>query len=354
MHRFLTIVTGLLIGLNLSASTAHAQWFYPRGYGGYGMSQWGADPASGYMAGLGSYARGQGSYQLEKAKADAINVDTMAKWNKALRRAQRTLRQEKRKESAQRDADREARVEQYELKDGTTLNNLLLDILDTDPGAVTSGRARAPLSAAAIKEIPFEWDSEAISTCIDQLTGEGSLPDPLMAPAYAEERAALRAAVEPALKEDARGNVSPESRKKIDDAITNFRSKFKKNSSDFLPGYDTSLDYFTTLASLTRLLNDPSMKAFLAKVDEKDERTVGNLVAFMNSHNLRFGPATSDRQVEIYTRLVPILTAIRDDLKSAAVAPSTPDRSGEGLRSAAKEVFKGMTWDQLEAHAKGQ
>ena len=80
----------MVIGLNLLAWTANAQWMYPRGYGGYGMSRWGADPAAGYMAGLGSYARGQGVYQLEKAKADAINADTMIKWNKALRAPGRT------------------------------------------------------------------------------------------------------------------------------------------------------------------------------------------------------------------------------------------------------------------------
>ena len=74
----------------------------------------------------------------------------------------------------------------------------------------------------------------------------------------------------------------------------------------------------------------------------------------MNSHNLRFGPATSDRQIEIYTRLVPILTAIRDQVKTEEYAPSAPDRSGEGLKAAAKQVFKPMTWDQLEAHGRGQ
>ena len=51
---------------------------YPGGYGGFGMSQWGADPSAGYMAGLGSFARGQGAYQLDKAKADAINDDTLS------------------------------------------------------------------------------------------------------------------------------------------------------------------------------------------------------------------------------------------------------------------------------------
>ena len=81
-------LVGCSIGLSMVGSTARAQWMYPGGYGGYGMSRWGADPAAGYMAGLGSYARGQGVYALEKAKADAINVETMVKWNKALRARQ--------------------------------------------------------------------------------------------------------------------------------------------------------------------------------------------------------------------------------------------------------------------------
>ena len=44
----------------------------------------------------------------------------------------------------------------------------------------------------------------------------------------------------------------------------------------------------------------------------------------MNSYNLRFGPATSDRQIEIYARLVPILTAIRDDVKDDTVVANGP------------------------------
>ena len=91
MRRCLTFVIVVPVGLTVLASSASAQWMYPRGFGGYGMSQWGADPAAGYMAGLGSYARGQGVYQEQKAKADAINVDTMIKWNKALRARQQVL-----------------------------------------------------------------------------------------------------------------------------------------------------------------------------------------------------------------------------------------------------------------------
>ena len=67
----------------ISAGSAPAQWFYPIGYGRYGWGGWGSDPAAGLMAGLGSYARGKGAYELDKAKADAINAKTAIAWNKA-------------------------------------------------------------------------------------------------------------------------------------------------------------------------------------------------------------------------------------------------------------------------------
>jgi hypothetical protein len=350
MNRNITIVTGLLIGLNLLAPSASAQWGYPTGYGGYGMSKWGADPASGYMAGLGSYARGQGVYQEDKAKADAINVDTMIKWNKALRARQKALREENRKKAIKDEAAREVRVERLELRDGTTLNNLLLQVLDADPGVVQSGRAKNVISAAAIREIPFEWDSEAITICIDQMTASDALPPVLMRPSYVDLRNALHSAVQVALDEDARGTVSSATSKRIAEAVSKFRAEFLKTSSDFELGYMDALDYFTVMASLSRLLNDPSMQAFLKQLDNGQERTVGDLIVFMNSHNLRFGAATTDHQIAIYEGLVPVLTAIRDAPATQSSASSTPDHTGKGLISAAKEAFKSMSWEQLEAH----
>ena len=116
--------------------------------------------------------------------------------------------------------------------DGTTLNHLLLQIFDSDPAVAKSARTKTPLSPSAIREIPFEWDSEAITICIDQMTGTGSLPPLLMDAEYVNERNALRAAVEPALEEDAKGDVSPATRKRIDHAVANFRAKFLKTSAE--------------------------------------------------------------------------------------------------------------------------
>ena len=266
--RFLGGLT-LLIAISTMSSTANAQWMYPMGYGGYGMSKWGADPGAGYMAGLGSFARSQGVYQLEKAKADAINADTMIKWNKALRARQQVLRAEKQKEAAREEAQREARLRETLLIDGTTLNDVLYQILDVDPAVARTGRSKTPLSPAAIREIPFEWDSEAISICLDQMTGQGSLPDALMAPKYAERARRPPRGRGPALNEDAKGNVSPATIKRINEAVSHFRAEFLKKSSEFEPGYQDGLDFFTTLASLTRLLGDPSMKEFLARLERR-------------------------------------------------------------------------------------
>ena len=126
--------------------------------------------------------------------------------------------------------------------------------------------------------------------------------------------------------------------------------KFLKSASDFEFGYNDSLDYFTVMASLSRLLNDPNMQAFLKQLETGQERTVGDLIVFMNTHNLRFGPATTEHQAAIYAGLLPVLTAIRDAPASGSTSSSEPDRSGKGLISAARAAFRGMGWEQLEAH----
>lgn len=354
MNRRLAFAFGLGVMAAIGAEPARAQWGYPRGYGGYGMSRWGADPGAGYMAGLGAFARGQGVYQLEKAKADAINVDTMAKWNKALRARQIQLAKDDEFRFAKREAERHDRVARMDVQDGTTLNAILLDILDSDPTVARTGKTATPLSAAAIREIPFEWNSEAITLCLDQMTGEGAMPSLLATPRYEAERAALRAAVVPALEEDRKGPVKPASLNKVRDAVAKFRSAFLKQSSELESGYGDAKDYLTTMDSLSRLLDDPSMKAFLSQLDDNQERTVGDLIAFMNAFNLRFGPATTDRQIQIYERLVPALAAVREAAVATRAVPTAPDADGSSLRSAARNAFRGMNWGELDAHGRAR
>ena len=105
MLRLSSVVIGLSLGLNLLAFKRQRQWGYPDGLRRLRHEPVGARSRGRLHGRTGSFARGQGAYQLDKAKADAINVETMAKWNKALRARQAALREDKRKEAAKENAE---------------------------------------------------------------------------------------------------------------------------------------------------------------------------------------------------------------------------------------------------------
>ena len=352
MSRWLRIGGCLVIALAVLGRNAEAQrWYYPRGYGSYGWGGWGADPASGYMAGLGSFARGQGAYQVDAAKARAINLDTMLKWNRALLQRQKELAAARAREATREEAARVARVARAELVDGTTLNNLLTQVLDFDPTASKAARSRAPIAASALREIPFQWNTEAITLCLDQMTAQDALPPTLMDARFAAERASLASAVEAALREDKVGDVSAKTMKRVSDAVTAFHAKFKEAIPDTYSSFPDCDEYLTTLGSLTRLLHDPAMKNALVALDDAKSVTVGELLAFMQSYNLRFGPATTDRQVRIYETLAARLEAVLNTVND--VPPPPPGPTGpKALADAARGAFHGMDWPQLEQHAK--
>ena len=148
MLRLSTIAIGLLVCLNVAAPDARSQWLYPGGYGNYGMSKWGQDPGAGYMAGLGSFARGQGAYQLEKAQADAINVDTMAKWNKALRARQLALREDQRREAEKREEAREPASSRSSSRTGRPSTTCSLRSSTSTPPRRRPARAMPPSAPA--------------------------------------------------------------------------------------------------------------------------------------------------------------------------------------------------------------
>jgi hypothetical protein len=363
MRQSARIASLLVVAVAVLSPDACAGRYYPPGYGRYGWGGWGTpavDPAGGYMAGLGSFARGQGVYELLDAEAQAINTETMKKWNVELRARQQALQEARRQADAAAQAQREARVERMELEDGTTLNNLLMQIYGFDPTAARSSRAQAPLGAAAVREIPFEWNTEAITICINQLTARDALPLPLTEDTFAADRSGLGQAVEAALQEDAKGDVSAATMKRLTSAIASFRARFLKLVSKDDPDYGSCEDYFSTLGSLSRLLHDPSMKKALGELESVRAITVGDLISFMQTYNLRFGPVTTAQQLQIYQTLVGLLKGVLNDFGPApAPAPAPPPpapgidpKDGKALQNAAKGAFKDMDWQHLDAHAR--
>ncbi|MFO0959324.1 MAG: hypothetical protein U0800_18145 [Isosphaeraceae bacterium] len=351
------VVFGALC-MAISATPARAQFMYPFGYGNMGWSQWGADPAAGYMAGLGSFAKGKGEYVLDQAKADQINQQTAERWNKALRARQRAIQQDLAEEEARKIAQysEEARVAAIER--GSTLNFTLDRILGADSLASKSAALRLPMSASVIRDIPFQSQTEAISLSINQATArEDNWPAALRDSRLTALRAQVRDAIEAALAEDVKGEVSDEAGERVEKAINALHDRFIAITSELDPGFNKAEDYLRTLAGLARMIHNPQFQKAVAQLENYKGGNIGDLIVFMHAFNLRFGPATTPRQRQIYRELAPILFQASDQVASAearAAIAQEVDRSGQPFLSAADEAFKKLKWEQMGSQPKAE
>ena len=60
------------------------------------------------------------------------------------------------------------------------------------------------------------------------------------------------------------------------------------------------------------MLEKPDIDQVLAELEKIEKTTIGNLLGFMHTFNLRFAPATTPRQRQVYSELFPILDQTRD------------------------------------------
>src|SRR4051812_33644357 len=66
----------------LPGASAQAQYNYPAGYGGWGGWGGGGSTVQGSIAsGMGNFAAGAGSYNVQTAQARAMNANTAMQWN---------------------------------------------------------------------------------------------------------------------------------------------------------------------------------------------------------------------------------------------------------------------------------
>jgi len=90
MQRRSGFAIALIWGLcTVSGSSAHAQWGYPMGFGGFGWEGWGVGTVAGDEArGLGMFAAGAGEYNKKTAEANEIDAATVKRWNEYLYQSQ--------------------------------------------------------------------------------------------------------------------------------------------------------------------------------------------------------------------------------------------------------------------------
>lgn len=223
--------------------------------------------------------------------------------------------------------------------------NIVLDQV-TDPRIHSSALRLAtdPLNTDVIDDIPFQNASEAVTLSLHQLTAKDAWPNGLLGPEFAPERKAWEQTVEQALKEDEEGRISPQTL----NVLRSTASRLKAKLDAFPPADKQDLinarDYVKMVIGLSRMLGSPQIEKVLAELEKTHKTTLGSLLAFMHTYNLRFGVATTPEQRNVYDTLYPKLVAFRDRVVKEAVAVEPPP-PGKGKPS---DFFQGMHLEHLD------
>ena len=359
-RQFIRACASVFALLFIQGAGAQAQWGYPGGYGGYGWGGWGGQTAQGDIArGLGAYAMGAGYYNQQTAVANSINTDTVMRWNQYVYEAQMNanrLHQGKlamerfqTKQAADKVRDRlRNNPERADIYRGDAMNVVLDEINDPRVYAKALQSGQVKIGGEMIRNIPFQYASAAITVSIHQLVNGGP-PKALMAPQFAADRETIKA-------------LGQEIRKQIEDdknpdkatigkllaAINQAEAKAGKllprNSKDRVEADK----YLKALHGLVAMLDTPAIDLLLASVEKRPDATLGELLGFMNAFNLRFGPATTPKQKEVYDSLYPKLVDLRNQIAPALAAASAATASG-GTEPG--EFFSGMSYQDLQKRA---
>ncbi|WP_435007890.1 hypothetical protein P12x_005153 [Tundrisphaera lichenicola] len=345
------------ICLLLASGSAEAQFygggFWGEGFGGVGTPQ-------GDMArGAGMYAMGMGQYNLDTAKANSIDADTMMRWNQYIYNSRLEGARLNRERMARQEQNRRENSEairlrlrnspnQVDISSGNALN-VTLDELSNPrifQKAVYQG-SKLKLGGELIRNIPFSYAAAAISISFHQLT-QGRPPACLRRDEFTPDIEKLKEIVAELRREgEESGTTKPETILKAKDQIVVIRTKveatFPRSSQDFR---DASR-YLKALYGLATMLETPAVDLLLAGVENRPEATLGDLLAFMAAYNLRFGASQNPQQRQAFLTLQPMLTKIRDELipdpASALPSPVT------GLEDAPGAVFDDLGYNHAES-----
>ncbi len=355
------IRAGLLVGLALAwaGEAAHAQYGYP--VGRYGFGGWSSTVGGDMARGMGALAAGAGEYNQQTAAAASVNADTVMRINQYMFSAQQEANQREYVRNNRRigrtnltlsdNADRlRNRPDPGDIDRGDALNVLLDDL--TSPALMRSSSLRlagSDLDASLVGEIPFRNAAEAVTICLDQLTDKERFPALLRSDALTGEREAFIAAVAEARRQAReQGELSGAA---VASVQTTGKALYLRAKSPDVSATPTereaALNYLKGMAALAKIAANPDTLHALRELKQIKTTHVANLIAFMHTYNLRFGPAVTPAQRNAYRAIYPILRADRDRIYAAldpqaAKPPPPPDPKFNPA-----EVFHGLGENHL-------
>jgi hypothetical protein len=207
---------------------------------------------------------------------------------------------------------------EHDIDNGDALN-VQLDLLLNPKifGAVLQS-VRTPISKDMIKTIPFEYASEGVTVCLSELTLDENLPPALREDVYKPYIADFQKTMEAAIEEDVQGNLKPSTINKAATSLSKLKSAFDKSVPNTDPDYYPTANFLKGMAGMVRMLHKPDIEEVIAGLEKAPNTNLGELLGFMHAYSLRFGPAETAEQKQIYQDLYPILVSAPKALPASA------------------------------------
>ena len=334
----------------------HAQWGYPGGFGDFGWGGWGASTLEGDVArGLGAFAAGAGFYNLQTAKADSIDADTVMRFNEYLYEAQRNatrmyharLAQRQLRNINVRDQIRQRlrdNPERADIHRGDAMNVALEEINDPRVYLRQLPGGKVQIGGSLIRNIPFQKASAAITVSIYQLV-DGGPPASLLKPEFQAEIGAIKSLGQDLRKQIENDDIpDPATIKKLVAAIGQAETKVASSLARNTRDRNEADRYLKALHGLIGMLDSPAIDLILAGVDKRPNATLTELLTFMNAFELRFGVASTPQQKAVYDLLYLKLVSLRSEATAALAGKAAPSVSS----AAAGDFFSRMSYDDLQ------
>lgn len=331
-----------------------------------------AQTAAGDLArGQGAYLRGLGSYNLNTAQANSINVDAMIKWKKDLRKIQA----ENRVLEASRGAGKKLKIEEVrqqqlererqlrldpsprDVEKGDALNVLVYDLTDPDIKSTDWSSKTVPLPPGiSVKDLIFRFTPQrgaptstaALSQgviALSRLDIKGKWPIFMAVPALDAEKSAYEDAYGKVRDQLLADQFEPKTVIAMDRTLDALKAKVMKAVPAERDYRAQALKFVDDLKDSTRLFDAGTVdyaKDILNDTQDHDATTVAELVSFMLKYRLQFATAErSSTARELYPKLY---VALRQQAKDLGIKP--PEVVAVSDAEATAEKLKAMqgTW----------
>jgi hypothetical protein len=279
----------------------------------------GSTLAGDYLRGVGIAAMGMGQYNLLTAQAESINLDTTIRWNEYLAAVAKQQTKEYRarieaEATKSKEAYKENRkrlLESPEARDVLTadaLNRILEQMQDAkiDQSTLRASEFRVPLSVDMIRKIPFKLSEKGEKFSMDRLClkSKATWTVALQDEHFELYKKAYQRALDKALEQAIDGKMQLPTIEGVEAAADQLLQRLDAivgPSADRL--YTEAKQRLNELKSTVRLLKTAKVELAIAEIDKYSGTTVGDLMGFMQIHNLRIATAETPEERKLLPEL---------------------------------------------------